>query len=363
MRAAVSLGLGQGFAVHDVSIARPLGREVLIEVKASALCHSDLHLSETDFGIVMPAVFGHEAAGIVLAVGPDVTTIDVGDHVVACLVQFCGMCLDCLSGHTFSCTNPGAIARPASAGPRLSFGKGSLNQAYGIGGFAEQALVHENQLAVVNHEIPFPQASILGCGTVTGAGAVINSAQVRVGDTVAVIGTGGVGLNAISGARIAGALRIIAIDIDDRKLEAARLFGATDTINSRDADPVAAVRALLGNGVDHAFEVIGLEHTQKQAIAMARSGGGAYFVGLAKPGSSIEMGSSLEMLRAHTTVVGVHMGSTNLKKDIPLYANLYVQGRLNLDDLISQEIDLSGIDAAYEQLKSGTVIRSVVTSF
>lgn len=363
MKASVSVGLGKGFDLRNVTIADPVRREVLVEVRASGLCHSDLHMVETDFGHPMPAVFGHEAAGVVTAVGPDVTTIAVGDHVVACLLRYCGLCLECVSGRTFACFNPRATLRAEDEEPRLSFAGGSLDQAYGIGGFAEQMLVHENQLAVVNNEIPFAQACLLGCGTATGAGAAINSAGVRVGDTVAVIGTGGVGLNVINGARIAGALRIIAIDIDDAKLQVAQRFGATNTINSRRVDPVAAVKGLTGRGVNHSFEVIGLEATQMQAIAMVQPGGGAYFVGLAKPNSTVELPSSLEMLRSHASVVGVHMGSTNLKKDIPMYADLYVQGRLNLDDLISQEIDLSEVGQAYEQLKRGEVIRSVITKF
>lgn len=363
MKASVSAGVGKGFEVHDITIAQPMGKEVLIDVRASGLCHSDLHLVETEFGISMPAVFGHEAAGVVTAVGPDVTTMEQGDHVVACLVHFCGLCLECLSGRTYACLNPDTVLRPPGIEPRLSCDGEPLTQAYGIGGFAEQMLVHENQLAVVNKQIPFAQASILGCGTVTGAGAAIHSAGVRVGDTVAVIGTGGVGLNVISGAQLAGALRIIAIDIEDSKLAVAERFGATDTINSRNVDAVDAVRDLTGRGVHHAFEVVGSQTTQQQAVAMVRPDGGAYFVGLAQPGTAIELPTSLEMLRAHSAVVGVHMGSTNLKRDIPMYADLYIQGRLNLDDLISQEINLSEINHAYEQLKRGEVIRSVITKF
>lgn len=363
MRASVSTGIGKGFDVQDVEIAAPADQEVLVEVRASGLCHSDLHLVEREFGVPMPAVFGHEAAGVVTAVGDRVTTIGVGDHVVACLVRFCGLCLECVSGRTYSCLGPDSVLRPPGSTPRLSWPDGPLNQAYGIGGFAEQMLVHENQLAVVNKKIPFPQASVLGCGTVTGAGAAIHSAGVRVGDTVAVIGTGGVGLNVISGARLAGALRIIAIDIEDSKLEVAARFGATDAINATGVDVVSQVRKLVGPGVNHSFEVVGSRATQQQAVTLARPGGGVYFVGLAEPGATIELPASLEMLRAHNAVVGVHMGSTNLKRDIPMYADLYVQGRLNLDDLVSQEIHLSDIDHAYRQLTRGETIRSVITTF
>ncbi len=363
MRASVVSELGNGFSVHEVTIDEARGREVLVDVRASGLCHSDLHLSETDYGYPLPAVFGHEVAGVIAATGPDVTSMRVGDHVVACLVQFCGGCLECLSGRTYSCSTPSPTLRSADQPARLTMGTGRLTQAHGIGGFAEQSLVHENQLAVVSPEIPFTSACIIGCGTVTGAGAAINAAGVRVGDTVAVVGTGGVGLNVIGGARLAGAQRIVAIDLDDAKLEVARRFGATDTVNAREVDPVEAVKDLTDGGVVHSFEVIGLEKTQQQAVSMARHGGNVHLVGLAGPGSVLSVPSSLEMLRAHTNISGIHMGSTNLKRDIPMFAEYYLQGRLNLDDLVSQEVALDEIDRAYDQLKAGTVIRSVVTSF
>lgn len=363
MKASVTTGVGQGFTLTEVDIADPIGREVLVDVKASGLCHSDLHIESIDFGFPMPVVLGHEVAGVVTAIGPDVTSIAVGDHVVACLIQFCGACVECLSGRTTQCLNPGFTLRTADQPPRLSIDGEAVTQFSGISGFAEKALVHENQLAVVNADIPFPQAALLGCGVVTGAGAAINSAGVRVGDTVAVIGTGGVGLNAISGAVIAGARRVIAVDIDDSKLARAREFGATDTVNSLETDPVAAVRELTGGGVDHAFEIIGLQKTQEQAVAMARTGGGAYLVGMARPGTSIQLNTSIEALTTHASVRGVNMGSTNLKRDIPLYADLYLQGRLNLDALVSQEIGIEEIGDAYEALAGGGIIRSVITRF
>ncbi|MBD8605486.1 Zn-dependent alcohol dehydrogenase [Aeromicrobium sp. CFBP 8757] len=363
MKASVVNGVGQGFVVEELDIDEPRGMEVLVDVRASGLCHSDLHLAEIDFGLPMPTVLGHEVAGVVSAVGPGVTTTRVGDHVVACLVKFCGRCIECTSGHTFACTTPNSTLRATTEPPRLTRRGIAMEQAHGIGGFAEQALVHENQLAVVSDDIPFAAACIIGCATVTGAGAAINTAQVRPGDTVAVIGTGGVGLNVISGARLAGAMRIVAVDIDDGKLAVARRFGATDVVNASGVDPVAAVRTLLRGGVTHAFEVIGLPQTQRQAVELAGKGGGVHFVGLAKPGTTLEIDSSLSMLRAHTSVAGVHMGSTNLKRDIPMYADYYLQGRLNLDDLVSQEIGLNDIPAAWEKLRSGSVIRSVVTSF
>lgn len=365
MKASVTAGVGGGFKTTEVQLADPIGREVLVDVKASGLCASDVHIEQgASPTFVFPAVLGHEISGVVRAVGPDVTTIAVGDHVVGSLIQFCGACVDCLSGRTYACSNPAATLRKADEPARITAADGSpLTQGLGLGGFAERALVHENQLAVVNKEIPFPQAAVLGCGASTGAGAAINTANVRVGDSVAVIGTGGVGLNAISGALLAGATTIIAIDISDEKLAVAKKFGATHTINSTAIDPVAEVKRITGGGVDHSFEIIGLPATQAQAVAMRGVLGTAYLIGIARPGTSVEVPADAVGLYGQASVRLVKMGSTNLKRDIPMYADMYVQGRLNLDDLVSQEISIDEIEAGYEALKRGDVIRSIITSF
>lgn len=365
MKASVTTGVGNGFKTTNVRLADPIGREVLIDVKASGLCASDLHLEQgASAKLVFPAVLGHEISGVVAAVGPDVSTIQVGDHVVGSLIQFCGACDECLSGRTYACGNPGATLRKQGEPARITGEDGAeITQALGLGGFAERALVHENQVAVVNKEIPFPQAAVLGCGVSTGAGAAINTAGVRVGDTVAVIGTGGVGLNAISGAYIAGATTIIAIDINDDKLAVAKKFGATHVINSSELDAVDEVKRITGGGVDHAFEIIGFPATQKQAIDMRGSLGTAYFIGIARPGTTADLPVDAAALYGQAGVRMVKMGSTNLKRDIPMYADMYVQGRLNLDDLISQEISIDQIEEGYEALKRGDVIRSMVTSF
>lgn len=365
MKASVTTGVGNGFKTADVQLADPIGREILVDVKASGLCASDIHIEQgASPSMVFPAVLGHEIAGVIAAVGPDVTTMHVGDHVVASLIQFCGACVDCLSGRTYACAFPEATMRGADEPSRITAADGTpLTQLLGLGGFAERALVHENQLAVVNKEIPFPQAAVLGCGVSTGAGAAINTAGVRVGDSVAVIGTGGVGLNAISGALIAGATTIIAVDISDDKLEIAKKFGATHVINSSQVDAVEAVREITAGGVDHAFEIIGLAATQKQAADMCGVLGTAYLIGIARPGTSLELTTDATSLAAQAGVRTVKMGSTNLKRDIPMYADMYVQGRLNLDDLISQEISIDQIEDGYEALKRGEVIRSIITSF
>lgn len=248
-------------------------------------------------------------------------------------------------------------------GSRLNAQGDPVYQGSGLGGFAEMALVHENQLAVIPDDVPFPQASLLGCGTITGAGAVINTAKVRPGESVVVIGTGGVGLNAISGALIAGATTIVAVDIVDAKLDLAKRFGATHTVNSASVDVVPAVQEITHGGADHVFEVIGLPATQRTAIEVAGINGGVYLIGMAPMGTTIDLDTSMMMLFMHRRVQGVSMGSTNHKRDIPMYAELYRQGRLNLDDLITQEIALDGIEAAYRQLTNGETIRSVITNF
>jgi len=362
MKAAILNSFDGQFDIEDIEIGSPVGREVLVEVKACGLCHSDLHLAQANYGTPLPAVLGHEVAGIVTEVGPDVRELKVGDHVVGSLVQSCGHCLPCSTGRTYQCANPQETLRDAKLGQRLTRNGEAVTTGWGTAGFAEKTLVHENQLVKVPDEVPFPQASLLGCSVITGAGAVINTAGMRPGDTVAVIGVGGVGLNAIAGARLAGARRIIALDIAPEKEALARKFGATDFINSGANDPVEAVRQICPGGVDHAFEVIGLVPTSQQAVQMVRTGGGAYLIGLHHPGVEMAI-QALDLIVRQVALHGVFMGSSNIRHDIPMYADLYLQGRFNLDDLISRTINISEINDAYEALKHGEIARSVITSF
>src|SRR5260221_1211900 len=282
MKALVLNALGRGFDLEDVQIPTPIGREVLVNVEASGLCHPDLLFATHDI-VPTPAVLGHEVAGIVAAVGPDVAQIRVGDHVVGSLAQSCGACPRCLSGRSFQCTHPGLTLRRRTDPPRLSRNGVGLFQGLGLGGFAERALIHENQLAVVPKELPFAQAALLGCGVVTGAGSVLNTANVSAGDTVVIFGAGGVGLNAVSGARIAGASKVVVIDIQPMRLEEARRFGATDVIDSAHTNPVEAVRGLLPSGADHVFDFVGLKAVAEQALEMLSAGGGLYLVGVTRP--------------------------------------------------------------------------------
>lgn len=367
IKASIAYGIGKGFAQPEVIVIDdPVRAEVLVDVKASGLCHSDLHLVEDDDQLFsFPAVIGHEVAGIVEAVGPEVTGIKVGDHVIASLEQVCGHCANCLRGNPQSCTHQEECVRRPDEPSRLRTLDGApITQAFGLGGFAEKVLTHENQLAVIHEDIDWSEAACIGCATITGAGAAINTAGIVPGDTVAVIGTGGIGLNIISGARIAGAAQIIAIDIFDNKLEFARKFGATHVVNSKTEDAVAAVREITGGGVDKAFEAIGFSQTMKQAWDMLGVGGTAYCIGLAKPDATVNLEIDPVGLLVHQRgFKGVWMGSTNIKHDIPMYAAFTADGRLNMHDIVSQRIRLDQIDEAYERLIRGEVIRSVITQF
>lgn len=362
MKAAVVDAVGEPFVIQEIDIAEPIGREVLVDVKASGLCHSDEHYRANDFGMPMPMVFGHEIAGVIAAVGPDVSEFKVGDHVVACLVPSCGHCPSCLDGRRHQCSNPTAVQRGVDEPPRLSRNGEPLNQFLEISGFAEQILTHENQVVAVNPEIPFDKAALLGCGVVTGAGAAINAARVGVGQDVVVIGCGGVGLNTVQGARLAGARRIIAIDLQPAKLELAKKFGATHTINSGEVDDVvAAVQEITGtSGVHASFEVIGLKATAELAVRVLGVGGTAYLVGMQRVGTVLDIEPISELMPFQRSIEGVVMGSTNFKRDVPMFADYYLQGRFNLDDLVSQTITLDEINEGYEELKGGAIARSVI---
>lgn len=361
MKATLVREFGAGFVTEEVRIASPIGREVLVDVKASGLCHTDLTASRNDIGYVPPMVLGHEVAGIVAAVGPEATEFSIGDHVVGCLVQSCGHCQSCLTGRTFQCEHPEQTLRREGEAPRLTAGGETVNQAFGLGGFAQQALIHENQLVKVSEQIPFPQAALLGCGVVTGAGAVINTANTQAGDAVVIIGAGGVGLNAINGAVTAGATTIIAVDVADDKLEKAKRFGATHAINSTRVDAVAEVMRITGRGADAAFDFVGIPAVTASGLEMIRAGGGLYLVGILDPAATLPL-LTIGVIGAQKRIQGVYMGSTTPKHDIPLYADLYLQGRFNLDDLMSKEIALDEVEAGYESLKDPEMTRVVITS-
>jgi S-(hydroxymethyl)glutathione dehydrogenase / alcohol dehydrogenase len=360
--AAVVNAVGSGFSVEDIAIAAPIGQEVLVDVKAVGLCHSDHTIATMDMGYAMPSVLGHEVAGVVVGVGPLVTSVGVGDHVVGCLAQSCGSCARCLDGRPLQCGHPEATLRGGNQPPRLSRDGEAISQIFGLGGFAEQALIHENQLVAIAKEVPFPQAALLGCGVLTGAGAVLNTANVRAGDSVVIIGAGGVGINAVSGAVLASASTIIAVDVEDQRLAAATRFGATHLINSATQDAVEAVSAITTTGADHVFDFVGTAAVASSGVSMLAVGGGLYLVGVADPAASVPVSIVSSVLR-QTRVQGVNLGSSNFKHDIPFYADLYLQGRMNLDDLVSLKISLAEIEDGYARMKDPAITRTVITSF
>lgn len=358
MRAAVINAIGAGFAIEDLEIDEPRGAEVLVRVEAAGLCHSDMIVATMDRGRPLPMVVGHEMSGVVVKLGPEATDFEVGDHVIGSEISFCGGCEECVNGATYRCLNPGAVMRSPQDPARLSRG-GQRVEAFGVAGFAQFTVLHQNKLVKIPSEIPFAQAAVLGCATATGVGAVLNSAKVAPGQSVAVVGLGGIGLNLVAGARLAGARTIIGIDLQPEKLELARKFGATHVINGAEEDVVARVQEITGRGVHHAFEAIGLGVTQRQAIEVTRTGGDVHFIGIPQ-GKPLELSIMMDLLVKQRSLHGIYMGSSNIRKDIPYYAELYLQGRLNLDDLIAQEIELDQINEAYERQETGSIARSII---
>ena len=359
MRAAVLTSApGAVEIIDDVETDKPAPREVLIDTSAAGVCHSDLHYMEGKFKTRLPTVIGHEAAGVVAAVGEDVTYVKPGDHVVTCLSVFCGICEYCLSGRPALC-NKRSTRRGRGDQQRLSRQGETVHQFLDVSAFAEQMLVHENAISKVTPDIPLDRAALLGCAVTTGLGAVFNSAQVRPGSTVAVIGCGGVGLNAVQGAQIAGAGRVIAVDRVPGKLEMAKTFGATDVVNAGDGDPVEQIMDLTGGGVDYSFEAIGLKPTTEQAFAMLRMGGVATVIGMIPLGVNVEL-PGIEFMYAEKRIQGSQMGSNRFRIEAPRYADLYLQGRLKLDELVSARVALEDVNGAFEQLRGGELARSIV---
>lgn len=348
---------GELAVVDDVDLDAVGPREVLIQTGAAGVCHSDLHYMQGKYKTRLPTVVGHEAAGVVLEVGRDVSYVKPGDHVVTCLSVFCGTCEYCLSGQLVLCSKRGT-RRARGAPQRLKRGGEDINQFLDVSAFAERMLVHENAVAKVDPELPADRAALLGCAVTTGLGAVFRTARVRAGSTVAVIGCGGVGLNAIQGARLAGAGHIIAIDRVPGKLDMAKVFGATEVVNGSDVDAVEAVREVTGTGVDYSFEAIGLKPTVEQAFAMLRPGGTAVVVGMIPLGQSIELPGVDFMFEKK--VIGSLMGSNNFRVDMPRYADLYMQGRLKLDELVSARVPLEQAQDAFAEMERGSVARSVI---
>src|SRR5438034_5951644 len=361
MKAAIVRKTDAPLTIEPVESDKPWGREVLVRTAASGVCHSDLHVVDGQgrWPLDRPIVLGHEGAGVVEAIGSDVTTVRPGAHAVAWLSGFCGACPQCLDGHPNLCTG-GLVTRPESGAPRLSQRGQPLRQFIGISSYAERMLLHENSVVKIDPDLPLDRAALVGCGVLTGVGAALRSSGLEAGQTVAVFGCGGVGLSIVQGARIGGARQIIAVDQFEAKEEIARRLGATHFVNSAEDDPVKVVRALTqGLGVDHAFEAVGNATLCRQAIECLAIRGTATIVGVLPPDATIEF--PWMAIRPECKVQTSRMGSNRFRTDIPLYLDFYRQGRLNLDDMVTKRGHLGDINEAFRAMKAGEVARTVLT--
>ena len=357
MKAAVCREFGKPLVIEDLNLAPPGPGEIRVKLAACAICHSDIHFAEGAWGGDLPAVYGHEAAGVIEETGPDVATLQRGDHVVVTLIRSCGHCHYCARGEPFVCETQTALDETSP----LSAADGSpMVHGLRTGAFAEYALVHDSQAVAIPKEVPLDRASLLACGVITGLGAVMNTAGVRPGADVAVIGVGGVGLNSIQGAAIAGARRIIAVDIVPSKLEAAMRFGATHTVDGKDENAAREVRALTERrGADYVFVTVGARPAIEQALRMIGSAGTVVVVGIPEAGLMAEF-EPARFATIGQRIIGSKMGSSSIRKDIPFLVSLYQQGRLKLDELITGRYPLDDINEAIASVKSGEALRNVI---
>lgn len=357
MKAAVLNEANQPMTIDEVDLDAPVAGEAKVRVVAAGVCHSDLHFIDGVYPTRFPTILGHEVAGIVEEVGPGVANVAPGDRVILGFVQPCGTCRFCAEGRPAICQNP-ARTRTSSNPARTRNGE-PVSAMTNVGGFAEYSITPATGLVKVPDDVSLDIAALVGCSVTTGYGAVVNTAQVRPGSSVAVIGAGGVGLNIIQSARLAGAERIIAVDMAEHKLATAREFGATDVVNAKEDDPIAKVRELTGGGADYTFEAIGLKVTAEQAYEMAGRGGTAVIVGMIPPTDQLTIASSIWL--QEKTLKGSFYGSARFQLDMPRILNLYRQGKLNLDALVSRRYPLAEINEAFDALRAGEVSRSVLT--
>lgn len=356
MKAAVMYGANQPLVIEDIEVDEPQANEVLIKTSASGVCHSDLHFMEGKWLYPTPVVLGHESAGVVEKVGPGVANVAPGDRCVVAFVQSCGKCDRCITGRPALCTNSQSLNRIG----RIKLKGTPMLQFAGMSAFAEYMLVNANACVKVPDGVPMEVAALVGCSVMTGVGAVSNTAKVPVGSTVAVVGAGGVGLNIIQGAKLAGASRIIAIDLLENKLAAAREFGATDTVDGSKGDAVQQVQGMTGGGVDYAFEAIGLMKTAQQCFEMVKRGGTAVIVGMLPLAEELTIPNAGISFLGEKQLIGSFYGSTRQTYDMPWLMELYRQKRLKIDELITRRYKLEQINEAYEALKNGEVNRSVI---
>ncbi|HSM53391.1 MAG TPA: Zn-dependent alcohol dehydrogenase [Erythrobacter sp.] len=348
-----------GLTIGEVELADPGPHEVLIDTKACGLCHSDLHFIEGAYPHPLPAIPGHEAAGVVRAVGSEVKTVKPGDHVVSCLSAFCGHCEFCVTGRMALCL--GADTRRApDAAPRIMRADGSapVAQMLNLSAFCEQMLIHEHACVAIDKNMPLDRAAVIGCAVTTGAGTIFNACKVVPGETVAVVGCGGVGLAAINAAKIAGAGKVIAIDPIPEKRELAQVLGATHTVDAMAADAVEQVMAISGGGVHHAIEAVGRQASADLAVKILRRGGTATILGMMPLDCKVGLGA-LDLLGGKK-LQGAIMGMNHFPVDMPRLVDFYMRGLLDLDTIIAERIPLSQINEGFEKMKGGHSARSVV---
>jgi len=363
VKAAILEAPATDLVVEDIDCQEPQSGEVLVRLAASGVCHSDLHVIHGTQSTPLPVVLGHEGAGVVEGVGPDVRRVKVGDHVVLSWTPYCGQCAYCQSGHPNLCEvvyatmGTGMLMNGTS---RLSrAGKAIYHYSF-ISSFAEYCVVPESGCVVIERDIPLDKAALVGCAVMTGVGAALNTARVQPGSVAAVTGAGGVGLNAIQGARLAGAVSIIAIDVNPSKLARARAFGATHLINAAEVNAVATVRDLTkGMGADYTFEAVGRSETMRQCWEMARPGGTVVMVGIAPEGSELTLPAN-RVVREERRLMGSFYGSARPHIDMPMILNLYMAGKLKLDELATHRFSLEQINEAVHTLESGEAVRPVI---
>ena len=357
MKAAICYEFKKPLVVEEIEIDSPGKGEVKVRHAATAICHSDLHNINGDFSSGLPQVAGHESAGYIEEVGEGVTSVKPGDHVVVSTVVYCGNCRYCRLGYFNLCvlqmaTEDAKHLKTKTGQPLITMGM--------VGGFAEQSIVLESQVTRIPPDFPMDRAALLACGVITGFGAVVNRAKVPALSSVVVIGTGGIGLNAVQGAAVSGANPIIAVDMLDNKLEAAKIFGATHTINAKQEDIVAAVRELTdGCGADYVFTTVSTNDIIRQSVAMLTKRGTVVILGIPPKGATFSF-SPLEFLDEEKTLTACFMGSVNMDIDIPKMVGLYRAGRLKLDELITGRYPLERINEAIESLVKGEALRNVI---
>ena len=358
MKAAVLVEPNKPLVIEDLMISKPGPHEVLIRTAACGLCHSDLHFLEGAYPHPLPAVPGHEAAGIVEAVGSEVRTVKPGDAVVTCLSAYCGQCEFCVTGRMSLCLG-GDTRRAPGAPARLSRSDGSaVNQMLNLSAFAEQMLIHEHACVKINPDMPLDRAAIIGCAVTTGAGTIFNACKVTPGETVVVVGCGGVGLATINAAKIAGAGRIIAADPIPEKRALAMKLGATDVIDATAEGAAATIIEMTKGGVDHAIEAVGRPASAQLAVNVLRRGGTATILGMMPPAEKVGL-SAMDLLSGKK-LQGAIMGGNRFPVDIPRLVDFYIRGLLDLDSIIAERIPLSAINDGFDKMKKGDSARSVI---